>query len=125
MAGGFGVSVKVKGVPSLEHAFRDLARDVLREAERDQLLRTAERVRAGAAERFSPISASSAASFRVKGGKRRVSVQQTKRKTTGQHPEFGRLQMQRALLPALKAEETPFVSAVEKVVGELIRRHGF
>lgn len=62
-------------------------------------------VRADAAERFVGYSAKSAAGFKVSVRQAGVSVRQSLRKTTGKRPDYGALQMTKALLPA-RAEKT-------------------
>jgi hypothetical protein len=52
-------------------------------------------------------------------------VEQRRRKTTGQHPEFGSLQMRRALLPAMREEEPQVLEALENMLEGLGRSNGF
>jgi hypothetical protein len=70
---------------------------------RATLAESGERVRSDAATRFAPTSIVSAAGFKSKALRRGVFVGQRLRRTTGAHPEYGGLQMRRALLPALAA----------------------
>lgn len=58
-------------------------------------------VKHDASQRFAGIDAKSAAGYRTRVRQRGVEVEQSLRKTTGKHPEFGALQMRRALVPAL------------------------
>jgi hypothetical protein len=76
-------------------ADRQLRRDM------GQALRpVGERVRADAAARIAAKSARSAAGYRVRVRQRGVAVEQSLRKTTGKHPQWGGYQMTHALLPA-------------------------
>lgn len=51
-----------------------------------------------------------------------VKVQQTRRKTTGHHPEFGALQMKDAFIPTLMDHETRVVNDVEKWLDNVFRK---
>lgn len=54
-----------------------------------------------------------------------VTVEQSLRKTTGLHPEWGALQMQNALLPAREETLDRVGEKIEDGVGGLLRTHGF
>ena len=69
-----------------------------------------ELVRADAAQRLAKYSTTSAAGLKVRIRQRGVAVEQSLRKTTGDHPQYGSLQMRKALLPAL-AKDAPLVEA--------------
>lgn len=71
-------------------AFRDVGTDVQQEA----------------ARLFDRYDERSAAGYRVSVRQTGVSVYQSIRKTTGTRPDYGALQMRRALLPALAAKES-------------------
>jgi len=62
-----------------------------------------ESVRADAARRMTEYDSRSAAGYRVAVRQRGVAVNQSLRKTTGDRPDYGALQMRKALLPALQA----------------------
>jgi hypothetical protein len=72
---------------------------------RDSFRRVGEIVRAEAANRFSPIDQRTAAGYRTRIRQRGIAVEQSLAKTTGARPDFGSLQMRRALLPALMANQ--------------------
>ncbi len=78
-----------------------------------------ELVRADAAQRLTKYSTTSAAGLKVRVRQRGVAVEQSLRKTTGAHPQYGSLQMRKALLPALAKEadavELKFEEALDKV----------
>lgn len=64
--------------------------------------------RAAAATRLAAVDSRSATGYKVRVRQRGVAVEQSLKKTTGQHPEWGAYQMRHALLPAAadNAEET-------------------
>ena len=68
---------------------------------RPALKKAAEPVRAEAASRFARYDPRSAAGYKVRVRARGVAVEQSLKRTTGLHPQFGSLQMRQALLPAL------------------------
>jgi hypothetical protein len=76
-------------------------------------------VKVKAAARFESYDARSAAGYRTVVRQRGVSVEQSLRKTTGKRPDFGALQMSKALIPALddKADEVGHAmeAAIDKV----------
>jgi hypothetical protein len=69
--------------------------------------------------REDPKHARSAAGYKVYVRQRGVSVEQSLRRTTGNHPEFGKFQARHALFPAAEENrdevEREFVHALEKV----------
>lgn len=73
-------------------------------------------VKANAASRFQTYDARTAAGFRTVVRQRGVSVEQSLRKTTGRRPDFGALQMRKALVPALEAKEREVEGAFERAV---------
>ncbi len=117
---GVRVEYRVHGLGATQRAFADFAAEVA-EGLPQALAEAGERVRQDAYERFSPISPASAAGFKVRARKRGVVVAQGKRKKTGQRPDFGRLQMERALTPALRSNEGEAVRLVRKVVDDACR----
>jgi len=79
-----------------------------------------EPTRADAARRLEPYSKRSAAGFKVKVTTSSVKIQQSLRKTTGEHPEYGDLQMKRSLLPARKANSLRTREEFEKALDVMI-----
>lgn len=105
-------TIRVKGLRQLLRA-TDQADKNTKKLVRDELRKAAEPVRAEAMLRFAQYDPKSAARYGI--SVRRVgtvAVEQRLRRTTGQHPEFGRLQMRKALVPALEHN-------TERVVGEI------
>jgi hypothetical protein len=93
-----------------------LADRALRKQMRDTFRAVGEPVRSEAAVRFSSIDARSAAGYRVRVRQRGIIVEQSLRKTTGKHPEYGKLQMRRALLPAQAHQEPATLRRIEQAV---------
>lgn len=124
MAGGT-VSVKVHGLRELNSALKKVDRELARELE-SELRDAAQLVAETARAKFSVIDARSAMGFRPRiRGFGRVVVEQRRRRTTGQHPEFGSLQMRRALLPALREDEPKVIEAIEGMLDRLGHGAGF
>lgn len=76
-------------------------------------------VRVEARQRFDRYSVKSASGFRIRSRVGGVFVEQSLRKTTGQHPEYGNLQMVRALEPALDAKQGEVERRLEQAMDEL------
>lgn len=94
---------------------------------RDEIRKIAEPVLADARAKLSDYDARSAARLGI--SVRRtgvVSVEQRMRKTTGLRPDFGALQMSRALIPALDENtdrvEREFGEAVDRIADHFERR---
>jgi len=117
-------TVRVKGlrefVRACDHAGKETKREV-----RNTFREVGDIVKVEAARRFEDVDARSAAGFRTVVRQRGVSVEQKYRKTTGQHPEFGALQMRKALIPALDFEsgqvERKLENAIDKVADHFQR----
>jgi hypothetical protein len=90
-----------------------------KKAVRDVLRRSGDAVKSDAAGRIAPKDGRTAAGYRVAVRQRGVAVNQSLRKTTGQHPEWGSYQMRHALLPALAANEEETVQAMEHALDEI------
>lgn len=76
-------------------------------------------VKVDAAGRIVDHDAKTAAGFRTYVRRTGVSVEQSLRKTTGQHPEYGAWQMRHGLEPALAAKETEVEGAMEKAIDKV------
>lgn len=63
--------------------------------------------------------------IRAKRSGLRVFVEQSQKKTTGQHPEFGSLQMREALIPALKDQTPQVFREVDQVLNRYANIAGF
>jgi hypothetical protein len=73
-------------------------------------------VRIDAARLLSPVSARSAGGYRTRVRARGVIVEQSLRKTTGQHPGWGSYQMRRALVPSMAANEERGIGAMDGAI---------
>lgn len=95
-----GQGLHVKGYRELMRATA-LADKQSKRTIREEFRQVGERVRQEAAVSFASVSPRTAAGYRTRVRQRGIAVEQSLRKTTGTRPDFGRLQMRRALLPAL------------------------
>lgn len=111
-------TLQVEGYRELLRAFQQADR-AQRLGLRHSLREVGEIVQRDAVRRFSPINARSAAGYKVRVRQRGVAVEQSIRKTTGAHPEWGDLQMRRALLPALEANEANVEQACERTLDQV------
>lgn len=111
-------TVAVSGYTELLRALKAADVNTRREI-RAQLREVGELVRSDAAARMAPIDARTASGYKVRVRARGVAVEQSLRKTTGKHPQYGAYQMVHALRPALTANEAETVrhmnEALEKV----------
>ena len=73
-------------------------------------------VRQEAAGRFASTDVRSAAGYRTRVRQRGVVVEQSIGKSTGTRPDFGALQMRRALLPSLMSNADTLESELEKAL---------
>lgn len=96
--------VHVNGLRELVRAANRTSREARKEI-KDALRDVGEVVRADADDRFSTYDERSASGFRVRVRERGVSVEQSRRRVTGLRPDYGALQMRRALIPAGEENE--------------------
>lgn len=118
-------SVKVHGLKELQRALKRYGAEATREI--DEALKDAgEDIRQRATMKMSMIDLGSALGFKAKTkGFGRVVVEQSKRKRTGLHPEFGALQMRRALIPARTEGFDTVVEKIDSLLGRLGGEEGF
>jgi hypothetical protein len=116
-----GATLQVHGYRQLMQA---LARTdkATRKAVRDELRQAGEHVRLEAGARFATTDPRSAAGYRTRVRQRGVAVEQSLRRTTGQHPGYGALQMRRALEPALYSNEARTVREMEQAIDRICDR---
>jgi len=115
-----GATVAVRGYTDLLRALRDADRNTRLEI-RHALRDVGELVRSDAAVRFAPIDARSAAGYKVRVRQRGVAVEQSLRRTTGKHPQYGALQMRRALVPALHENEAETIMKMNEALEKVAR----
>lgn len=111
-------TVKVKGYREFLRAASRAGKEAkteVRAAFRD----VAEPVRAEATSRFSTVDTRSAQGFRIAVRARGVAVEQRLKKTTGKRGDYGSLQMRRALIPALSANEDKIMKGMEKALDKI------
>lgn len=111
-------TVRVRGLKELQRTLKEADKET-RKRVRDVLRETGDIVRDEGQSRFSGIDAKSAAGFKVRVRQRGVSVEQTRRKTTGKRPDYGQLQMTRALNPALEAKKDEIVRSFEEAMDKI------
>ena len=83
---------------------------------REQYRTVGDIVKVEGTRRFLKYDAASAAGFRTIVRQRGVSVEQSKKRTTGKHWKYGALQMRKALIPALDAKEEEVVGQFERAM---------
>jgi hypothetical protein len=113
---------RVEGLRSLIRA-TDAAGKETKKLVRDDLRRVAEPVKQSAQARFARYDARSASRYGI--SVRRtgyVSVEQRLRRTTGHHPQYGSLQMRKALIPALEDNTDNIVAGLEQALDRWARK---
>jgi hypothetical protein len=108
-------TVRVKGLRELQAAFRKADRELAKDL-RSELKEAGTIVQREASSRFSGIDARSAAGYKVRVRARGVAVEQSLRRTTGLHAQYGAMQMSTALLPALESKEGQVVDRLERML---------
>jgi hypothetical protein len=116
-----GATLQVHGYQQLMQALAK-ADKASRKAVRDELRQAAEHVRVEAGLRFATTDPRSSSGYKTRVRQRGVAVEQSLRRTTGRHPEFGALQMRRALVPALDANEERTVREMEQALERVCDR---
>ena len=111
-------TLAVEGYQGLMRAFALADREQKREA-RKAFRRVGEVVRHDAMRRMSPIDAGSASGYRTRVRPREIAVEQSLRRTTGKRPDYGSLQMRRALLPALLSNAAETERELERALDQV------
>lgn len=117
-------SVKVKGLNQLVRALNKVDKELAKEI-RSEIREVAKVVQDDARSRFMGVDARSAMGLRASARGGRGFVGQRYKRTTGHHPEFGSLQMRKALLPALGSKQDEVVRRLEEMIDRLGNRAGF
>ena len=117
-------TVRVEGLRELQRALRNYDKELGKEL-RKELKAAAEIVADQARSLFSGINPASAAGFKPRARGASAFVEQSKRRTTGQHPSFGALQMRMALLPVLVSKEPYVINHLEGMLDRLGNQEGF
>ena len=111
-------TLRVKGLREFMRATNKAEKET-KTAVHWKLREAAEVVREEGKRRFERYSVRSASGFRIRSRVGSVFVEQSLRKVSGRHPEWGRLQMQVALEPALDAKSAEVERRLEKAMDEL------
>lgn len=117
-------TVRVSGYREFVRACNRAADRDIPKGVREAGKRAGEVVRADAERRFAAYNARSAAGYRVRVRVGGIFVEQSLRKTTGKHPEYGALQMRRALIPAADENQEATVAAYERELDEIEAKFG-
>lgn len=107
------------GLAQMLKAAKDAGKETNHEV-REALRASGEIVRADAVPRLAKYSSRSAAGLKVRVRQRGVAVEQSLRKTTGRRPDYGALQMTKALLPAATRSEPLVAAEFEHALDKLI-----
>lgn len=120
-----GSTVRVRGLRELQRDFKKMSGDLNKEVDRE-LKEAAGIVSEEARSRFVAYNSGSAAGFRPRvKGFGRAFVEQSRRRKTGKRPDYGALQMRKALLPALGAKQNEVIERLDKMLGRLGGDYGF
>lgn len=111
-------TVGIKGLREFQRAVAKADRET-KTVVREKLKEAGDVVREDASERFQRYDAKSAAGYRTRARVGSVFVEQSLRKTTGLRPDYGSLQMRRALLPALEAKGGEVERKLEDAIDDL------
>jgi hypothetical protein len=117
-------TVRVTGLRELQAAFRKIDKQLSKEL-RVELREAGKIVQQEATSLFSRVDARSAAGYKVRVRGKGVAVEQSLGRTTGQHAQYGTLQMRRALQPALESKESAVVDRLEQMLDKLGSNAGF
>jgi hypothetical protein len=118
MAAAQGATLRVKDFQDFMRALAIADRKDAR-AIRDVLRHAGDTVKRDAVQEVDPVDSRSAAGYRTYVRQRGVGVEQSLRKTTGLHPEWGRWQMRHALIPALEANEDSTARDMERALDQV------
>ena len=105
-------TVRIKGYREFIRACDRAGKETKKEV-RGTFRKVGDIVREEASSRFRDVSPRSAAGYRTRVRQGGVAVEQSLRRTTGLRPDFGALQMQEALIPALEDKEDEVIEAMD------------
>lgn len=116
----------LRGYQDVLRGLRDADKDSRRKI-RAEFREVGRIVQRSATERFSAIDQRSAAGFKTVVRLRGVSVEQSLKRTTGKRPDYGSLQMRKALIPAAIGKQDDLERGIEHaldVVADHFNRGG-
>lgn len=116
-------TVRLNGLQQVNRAFKRIETSLVDEV-KDELRKLAEPVAADARGRIGRYAGASTSTIKPYPTMKGVVVRQAQRKKTGNHPNFGALQMGH-LIGALEDHETEIVNEVEDLMDWLGRKEGF
>lgn len=111
-------TVRLKGYREFVRAANKAERDT-KKVVHAKLREAGDIVREEARQRMEQYSVKSASGYRIRSRVGGVFVEQSLRKVTGQHPEYGSLQMRIALEPALDAKAGEVERNIEQAIEDL------
>lgn len=117
-------TVRVEGLRELQRAFKNSDRELAKQLTRE-LKDAADIVRQDAVARFMRISPASAAGFRPRARIGNAAVEQSRKRTTGKRGDFGALQMNVALLPALQSKQDEVIDHIDAMLDRIGKAEGF
>lgn len=115
-----GETLRVTGYRELLLASKRAEKASQREV-RDALRNVAQPVRAEAVQRFAVIDTHTATNYRIVVRQRGVAVEQRLGKVTGKRPDYGALQMTRALIPALRVNQNVIDLQMQEAMARIAR----
>lgn len=110
--------VRVKGYRELMRAAARADKETKKKV-RETFRRVGDLVKVDARSKFGRYDARSAAGFRTVVRQRGVTVEQRYGRTTGDHPNFGALQMREALIPALDEKDSEIGREFQRAIDEV------
>lgn len=117
-------TVRVQGLREVNAAFRKIDKKLVREFGND-LKKAALPVLEEAQMLEQQWAGASIGTLRIKRSGPRVFVEQSARKKTGLRPDYGALQMEQALIPALDNKTAAVFLAVDRVLTHYANGAGF
>lgn len=114
------VTIKVEGLREYQRAVSKAEKET-KKVVRERLKEVGDFVRVDAAGKLSQYDAYSASKLRVRVRQAGVFVEQSLRKSTGLRPDFGELQMTRALIPSATENEAELEQKMEEAAEDLVR----
>jgi len=115
-------NIEVKGAAAVSRKLGRFSKDVQREMQRE-LRKIAEPIAASTRSRAAKWGSTKTTSG-IRAGSRRGAavVRQRQAKTTGQHPEYGGMQMREAFLPALRQAEPAVILQMNHLLDKMVDR---
>ena len=117
-------SIKVKGLRELQRDLRKADKQLAKDL-RSELKEAGDIIRTEASSLFSRYDARSAAGYRTRVRQKGTAVEQSLKRTTGKHPQWGALQMRVALLPARSSKAPEVERRLEDMLDRLGKDNGF